>query len=144
MKIDDNEDEDNYDNHNDHNEDDKKKSANFQDQNGFETKVSYLKYLDDTPMFFISALIVSSAIISFQAGGILIALALKYFETNESFKSSNLSLEVLSKRQKCPANQWKVLKMLQKERSQYLKKKYWKKWKFMRNGEYIWMNSIPE
>ena len=118
--------------------------SNFQDQNCFETKVSYWKYLDDTPMFFISALIVSSAIISFQAGGILIALALKYFETNESFKSSNLSLEVLSKRQMCPANQWKVLKMLQKERSQYLKKKYWKKWKFMRNGEYIWMNSIPE
>ena len=118
--------------------------SNFQDQNCFETEVGYWKYLDDTPMFLISSLIVSLTIISFQAGGILIALALKYFETNESYKQSNLNFEVASKNRKSPANQWRVLKLLQKERSQYLKRKYWKKWKFMRNGEYIWMNSIPE
>ena len=94
-------------------------------------------------MFFITSLIVSSAIISFQAGGIVIALTLKYFENKLPYKPSP-SFEYHLKSKKSTTNQWKNLKMLQKERSQYLKHKYVKKWKSARNGEFIWMTPIPE
>ena len=117
---------------------------NFPQQFSLESQSIFWKYFEDTPIFFLTSSIVTSAIISFQAGGIVIALALKYFENNESYKPLKLQLEIPPRNKRTPTLQWKNLKMLQKERSLYLKQKYVKKWKYMKNGDYIWMNTIPE
>ena len=116
----------------------------FERQHFCESRQSHWKYFEDTPIFFITTSIVVLATISFQSGGIIIALALKYFENKESYKLSKFKRNIVQRSKKSPAQQWKVLKMLQKDRSQYLKQKYWNKWKYVKNEECIWMRNVSE